>query len=94
VRGALQTAPNVANTMATILSAVVFLFFLFFASMGLAFILSSWIGNMYSGFLIVAGIYLILGLVIWYSREKLIRIPIMNAIIRQLFENNGEDRKN
>jgi len=84
----------IANSVATIISVVIFLFFLFFASAGLALFLSSIIGKSYAGFLIVAGIYLAVGLVIWYSRAKLIQIPIMNSIIRQLFDDNRKNGKN
>jgi hypothetical protein len=84
----------VADTAATIISGLIFLFFLFFASVGLALFLSSLIGNAYSGFLIVAGVYLLLGFLIWLLREKWIRIPVMNAIIRQLFSENGKHGKN
>src|SRR6478609_7031951 len=61
-----------ADTAAIFISAMIFLFFLFFASTGIALLLSSIIGKPYSGFLIVAGLYLVLGLVIWFAREKLI----------------------
>jgi len=89
-----KTSSIVADTAATLISAIIFLFFLFFASTGLALFLSSVIGKSYAGFLIVAGIYLIAGLVIWYSRAKLIQVPLMNAIIRQLFADNRENGKN
>ena len=90
-----ETASGIiANTAATIISAIIFLFFLFFASTGLALFLSSVIGNSYAGFLIVAGVYLVIGLIIWFRREKLIRIPVMNAIIRQMFSSNNENGKN
>jgi hypothetical protein len=46
--------------------------------------LSDWIGKPYSGFLIVAGFYLILGIIVWITRGKFIRYPVMNAIIKQL----------
>ena len=84
----------IADTAATIIAALIFLFFLFFASVGLALFLSSVIGNSYSGFLIVAGLYLILAFLIWILREKWIRLPVMNAIIRQLFSENGKHGKN
>jgi len=84
----------IADTAATIISGLVFLFVLFFASVGLALFLSSVIGNSYSGFLLVAGLYLILGFLIWFLREKWIRIPLMNAIIKQLFSENGKNGKN
>ena len=83
----------VANSAAAIISAVIFLFFVFFLSIGLALFLSSVIGKSYAGFLIVAGIYLIMGLFIWYRRESLIQMPIMNAIIRQLFDDNRKNGK-
>ena len=69
------------------ISVVIFLFFLFFASTGLALFLSATIGKSYSGFLIVAVLYLILGLIVWYGRAKLIQVPIMNSIIKRLFAN-------
>jgi hypothetical protein len=84
----------VANTMATLITAVIFLFFLFFASTGLALFLSALIGNLYAGFLIVAGLYLVVGLIIWFSRDRLLRMPIMNAIIRQLFGQENKHEKN
>jgi hypothetical protein len=86
-----ETASSIiANTMAKVISGIIFLFFLLFGSIGLSLFLSSVIGNSYSGFLIVAGIYLALGLLIWYTRKKFIQAPIMNAIIRQLFSENGK----
>jgi len=88
------TSKVISNVAATLIAALIFLFFLFFASTGLALFLSAVIGNSYSGFLIVAGLYLVVGLIIWYARGKLIQIPVMNAIIRQLFANNEEHGKN
>lgn len=77
-----------ANTIAGIVVGIVFLFFLTFLSIAGALALSDWIGASWSGFLIVAGIYLALGLGVWFGRQKLLRIPIMNSMIRQLFKNN------
>jgi Putative Actinobacterial Holin-X, holin superfamily III len=88
------TSKIIANATAAVIAALIFLFFLFFASTGLALFLSSVIGNSYAGFLIVAGIYLVLGVVIWYSRGRLIQVPIMNAFIREMFDSNGKDGKN
>jgi hypothetical protein len=86
-----ETASSIiANTMAKVISGIIFLFFLLFGSIALSLFLSSVIGNSYSGFLIVSGIYLALGLLIWYTRKKFIQTPIMNAIIRQLFSENGK----
>jgi hypothetical protein len=81
----------VANVLAGIFVAVVFLFFIVFASVALAFGLGEWIGKTWAGFLIVAGLYLLIGIVVWAGRGKLIRLPLMNAMIQQLFKKDEED---
>src|SRR5690606_14615319 len=58
-----------ANTIAGVVVAIVFLFFLAFLSVAGALALSGWIGASWSGFLIVAGIYLAIGLGIWFGRQ-------------------------
>lgn len=81
----------IANVMAAMIAAVVFLFFIIFAGTALAFGLGEWIGRTWAGFLIVAGLYLLIGIIVWTAREKIIRLPIMNALIRQLFRNDDEE---
>lgn len=74
--------------------AVVFVFFLFFASFGLAWFLADWLGAAWIGFSLVAGLYLLIIGFVWIGRDRIIRIPIMNGIIRQLFKDeNGMNEK-
>jgi hypothetical protein len=80
-----KTSALLANVLAGIVVALVFICFIFFGSIALALLLGSWMGAWWLGFLIVAGIYLLLGLITWLARGRLIRLPIMNAMIRQLF---------
>lgn len=86
-----KSSAVVANVLAGIFVAVVFLFFIVFASVALSFGLGEWIGKTWAGFLIVAGLYLLLGIVVWAARGKLIRLPLMNAMIQQLFKKDEED---
>lgn len=72
---------------------IFFLLCLLFASIAAAYALGPWLGATWRGFLLVAALYLLLGLVIWAAKERLIRIPVMNAIIQQLFQNNPNDEK-
>lgn len=83
----------VAKLAAGIAVAVVFIFFLFFAGMAAAHALALWTGEAWSGFLIVACFYLLLGLIVWNAKERLIRIPVMNAIISQLFKEKEDHEK-
>ena len=89
-----KTSSVLANIIAGRIVAKVFIFFLVFSSIAGAYALSGWIGETYAGFLIVAGFYLLTGFVVWLGKERIIRIPVMNSIIRQLFKNiegNEED---
>jgi hypothetical protein len=85
-----KTSKVVSQVIAVTIVALLFLLFLIFGSIAGAWALSNWIGKPYSGFLIVAGIYLLLGIIIWVGRGRLLRFPIMNAIIRQL-QNKDDD---
>ncbi len=81
-----------ANVLAAIAVAFVFFFFIIFAGIALSFGLGEWIGKTWAGFLIVAGLYGLAGVIIWSARGKLIRLPIMNALLRQ-FSGNEEDHE-
>ena len=89
----LSVAEKGSMILAMIISRVLIgLFFsmaLLFGSFAGAYALSDWLGPRYIGFLIVAAFYVIIGIILWLNHEKLIRVPIMNGIIRQLFKNES-----
>ncbi|MEP6951425.1 MAG: phage holin family protein [Ginsengibacter sp.] len=55
-------------------------------TIGLALLIGWWIGITYLGFFIVAGIYIIIGLVLYSQRGKLFKIPISNSLIKKLID--------
>ena len=81
----------VANGVARIIVALFVLFFMALGSIALSLIIGIWIGKMWAGFLVVGGFYLLLGFIVWATRDKLIRVPVMNAMIQQMFSNDEED---
>jgi len=93
LEAAAKSSKLLSNFFAGFIVACVFLFFLVFASIAAAYALSAWIGKMYAGFLIVAGVYFLAGIIIWNVREKFLRIPIMNGMIRQLFKKDEENEQ-
>ena len=64
---------------------VLFASFMLFANFGLAFWLGEILGNTYYGFFVIAGFYVITGLVLHFFFHKRIKNLIWNSIIRQVF---------
>ena len=81
----------VANLVAFFVVAMFFTFFIGFGSMVVAINLGTWIGKIWAGYLIVAGLHLAAAITIWSFRERLIRFPVMNAMLKQLFQSDEED---
>ncbi len=55
-------------------------------SVGIALLLGDWLGKAYYGFFIVAVLYIITGLVLYSSREKWLKAPIANSMIKKLMD--------
>lgn len=93
----LSLAEKISKTLSVIIAAfvavLVFLFFLLFSSIAVAIVLGNLTGSLWLGFLIVAVVWLLSGILIWKTRERLLQIPIMNAIIKALSgtDNNDEE---
>ncbi|AXY74049.1 hypothetical protein D3H65_08665 [Paraflavitalea soli] len=93
LKAAEKTSLIISDLVAGAIVAVVFLFVLVFGSIAGALALSAWIGKPWSGFLVVAVIYLLAGIITWGAKERMIRIPVMNKIIHQLFKNEVADEE-
>jgi energy-coupling factor transporter transmembrane protein EcfT len=91
----LNTAEKSSKLLATVIASVVvamfFVTFLFFASTALAFVFSKLTGALSWGFLIVGGIYLLLGALVWMLKSRILQLPIMNALLRQFFTEEDDD---
>jgi hypothetical protein len=77
---------------ARIIVMLVFVFAILFASVALACLLAKITGALYWGFLIVSGLYLFFAIIIWSTQEKMLRLPIMNFILEQLFKTNNNEK--
>lgn len=86
-----KTSKAIAGALAFVVVVQFLILFLIFASFALAYAFAALTGKLYWGFLIVAGIYLLLGVIIWTAKEKLLRIPLMNFMLRQMHADNKEE---
>ncbi|MBN2807113.1 MAG: phage holin family protein [Prolixibacteraceae bacterium] len=86
----LEAAQHISAIIAKVASGlivwVVIILFTLFLSLGISFYLSDLLGNLYWGFGIVAGIYLLLGLILIIGRKKLLMKPINDQFIREIFQ--------
>lgn len=80
----------IADLITNIVVGLLLLFFLFFISLWACFYLSALLGDTYSGIAIVAGFYLLLGIIIFLIRKKMIIKPMRNKIVQNIFQ---EDEK-
>ncbi len=81
-----KVATIVSNLAAQI--AVVFLgfFFLLMLNIGIAFWIGEAIGKTHYGFMIVAGFYLLMTIILSIFKNELIKKPIINSIISQVLK--------
>ncbi len=91
LRAAEKSSVIIANVLAVMMVAVLLLFFIGLASVALSISLGEWIGNTWAGFLIVSCLYLLIGIIVWTARGRIIRLPVLNALIKQLFRNDDEE---
>jgi len=86
-----KTSKVMAVMVAVLLSALVFFLFLLLICIAGAIALGQWLESFWLGFVIEGGIVLIVGCILWIFKDRIIRKPIMNALIHQLFKNDEED---
>lgn len=85
-----KTSKFFSNLIAVTIVAAIMLVFVIFVSLAAAYALSNWLGESYSGFLIVGVIWLLIATIIWISRERLLRIPIMNKMLHEMFKDEED----
>lgn len=90
LRIAEKTAAVIANVMAAVFCFFVLMLFILMLSIAAALLIGEWLGHYWLGFLIVAFLYLILGIAFWSLRKRLIQFPVMNAILQQLMQPENE----
>jgi hypothetical protein len=76
----------IADLVSNLLVGMLLLFFVFFLSLWASFYLSALMGDHYSGIAIVAGFYLLVGLILYLVRKKLVIKPLRNKIVRNIFQ--------
>jgi hypothetical protein len=87
-----KTSKVLAIMIAMVLVALVFFLFLVLLSITGAIAIGRWLESSWLGFLIMAGIVLLAGFILWVSKDRLIRRPIMNAMINAMFDKDEDEK--
>jgi hypothetical protein len=86
----LETANRFSAIVSVVISkfiiGLIVLLFAFFLSLAICFYLSELFDNNYLGFGIVAGFYLLLGIVLIIGRKKLLINPMRERMIQEMFQ--------
>lgn len=97
----LALTERIALTMSGLLTAfalvALFSMVLLFGTLAIAFYLSSLLKSEGHGFLIVTMFYLLLGIIVYFFRRKLIMEPIVHIVVRSMEEaekNRPEENEN
>ena len=86
----LKTVNKVSGFLSTLITSI-FLFTLLFLVIvfffiGVALLIGTWLGHAYLGFLIMGVLFIIIGLVLFSSRDKILKTPISNTLIKSLID--------
>jgi Putative Actinobacterial Holin-X, holin superfamily III len=87
-----KTSKVVAVMIAVVMSALVFFLFLVLVSVAGAIAIGQWLENYWLGFLIIAGVILLAGFILWVSKDSWLRKPIMNALIKAMFDKDEDEK--
>lgn len=79
-----KTAEVGSSIISQVIIAIVFSSFFIFLNIAIGLFIGDLIGKLYIGFFIVAAFYLIVGIIIYSNRQKIISSPIADSIIKSM----------
>jgi hypothetical protein len=86
----LKAINKVSGFTSTLIVSVILIVLLFLIliciSAGFALLIGVWLGSAYWGFFIMGILYIIIGLVLYASRKKILKEPIANKLIKELID--------
>lgn len=85
-----KASSAIASSFTYLCIAAITILSVLLLSIGIAILINGALNSIYAGYLIMALFYLVLAIVLKLFSEKLIRIPILNRILQQLFEDEKD----
>lgn len=86
----LKTVDTLADSVSELAAGLgiisIFAVFVLLVSIALALLLGEWLGKSYYGFFIIGGIYGLICLICYKNRERWLREPVGNLLVRKLLK--------
>jgi len=86
----LKAINKISSFLSTLIVSVFLIVLLFLVliciTVGFGLLIGGWLGNIFWGFFIMAAIYIIIGLVLYSSRNKLLKQPVSDRLIKELLD--------
>lgn len=79
-----KSADVLSSLTSSIVVFIIFAMFTLFVNIGVGLFIGKLLNENYLGFLIVSTFYLVVGILVYYNRHKLIKTPLSNMIIIKL----------
>ena len=81
-----KTADVLSSLISRLTVSIIFVLFAFLVNIGLSFWVGELVGKIYYGFFIVSSIYLVLAIVLYIVKDKVLKITISNFIIAKMLK--------
>ena len=79
-----KTAEVGSSVISKVIIGALFSIFLLMLNIGLGFWVGDLLGSTYLGFFSIAGFYLIVGIIVYASRNNILKSPIADSIIKKI----------
>lgn len=86
-----KTSVVAAGLFSSMILFFLFFFVVVFASIALAYLISLYTGKVYLGFLSIAGLYFIAGIIFYAKRKSVLEEPMINAIIKNFNKSDSHE---
>lgn len=81
-----KSSDMISNLVSKVIVLLVFTLFITILNIGIALFLGELLGKAYYGFFVLAGFYLIVGLIFWAFRKKWFKEPISDKLIQKFLK--------
>ncbi len=81
-----KTSEIVSSLVSNVIILLIVILMLLILNIGIAFWLGDITGKTYYGFFIVSAFYLVLGLVLYTSRDKWLKIPVQDKMVKRMLD--------